>query len=174
MDIPWRKVHSWHCTACGSCCNEYLVPLRAYEYLRLKSTGFVMEKYGKFYVKKICKKCPFQYKNLCILQGSLKPTACKLYPFKIRKRGDEKAEFEYKGDVFYVYVDTFCPNVKLGRPTESLKRMIIEAIQIYLGEKREVEDITAKNLHLINIFPSSTGFQDERLNFNNKIIIYNL
>ncbi len=144
MDVPWRKVHSWHCTACGRCCNEYLVPLRTYEYLRLKWTGFVEERFGKFYIKKINGKCPFQVGRLCMLQGELKPIACKLYPFKIRKKGDEKAEFEYKGERFYVYVDVFCPNVVLGKPSESLRRMIVEAIQVYLGERRDIENITCR------------------------------
>lgn len=144
MDVPWRKVHSWHCIACGACCREYIVPLRAHEYLRLKWTGFVEERYGRFYIKKINKRCPFQVENLCILQGELKPVACKLYPFKIRRKGSESAIFEYRGEKFYVYVDVFCPNVVLGKPSESLKRMIVEAIKIHLGEKKIVEDITCR------------------------------
>ncbi len=142
MDVPWSRVHSWHCNACGRCCKEYVVPLRAHEYLKLKWTGFVEERYGRFYIRKIGKNCPFQIGRLCILQGELKPIACKLYPFKIRRKGDERAIFEYGGERFYVYVDTFCPNVVLGRPSESLKRMIIEAIQIHLGERRDIESIT--------------------------------
>ncbi len=144
MEVPWRRVHSWHCNACGRCCREYVVPLRVYEYARLKWTGFVEERYGRFYIKKIGNVCPFQSGNLCILQGKLKPLACKLYPFKIKRKGDDKAEFEYKGERFYVYVDIFCPNVVLGKPSEDLKRMVVEAVQLYLGERREVESITCR------------------------------
>jgi Fe-S-cluster containining protein len=146
MKVPWRKVHSWHCTACGLCCNEYIVPLRSYEYLKLRWSGFVEERLGRFYIKKVNGKCPFQHGRLCILQGELKPIACKLYPFVIRKKGDESAEFEYNGETFYVYVDTFCPNIVLGRPSESLKRMIVEAIQVNLGEKNVVENITCRKI----------------------------
>jgi len=124
---------------------EYRVPLRFYEYLKLRSTGFVEERGTRFYIKKIGKKCPFQVGRLCSLQGTIKPLACKLYPFKIREKGEEEAEFEYKGETFYVYVDaSTCPNIVLGKPTLTLKKLITEAIQIYLGEKRRVELITAK------------------------------
>lgn len=146
MKVPWRFVKDWHCDACGKCCKEYLVPLRSYEYLRLRWSGFVEERFGKFYIKKINGRCPFQINKLCILQGELKPIACKLYPFVIRKKGDERAEFEYGGEVFYVYVDTFCKNVVLGRPSESLRRMVVEAIQVYLGVRRDVESITCRNI----------------------------
>jgi len=145
MIVPWTRVKSWHCTACGKCCMEYRVPLRFYEYLKLRSTGFVEERGTRFYIKKIGKKCPFQVGRLCSLQGTIKPLACKLYPFKIREKGEEEAEFEYKGETFYVYVDaSTCPNIVLGKPTPMLKKLITEAIQIYLGEKRRVELITAK------------------------------
>ena len=145
MRVPWKIVKDWHCVACGKCCDEYVVPLKPYEYLKLKWSGFVEERFGRFYIKKVNGKCPFQYNRLCILQGELKPVACKLYPFVIRKKGDERAEFEYNGETFYVYVDTFCENVVLGRPSESLKRMIVEAIQIHLGVKKDVEKITCRN-----------------------------
>jgi len=144
MLVPWRRVHSWHCVACGRCCREYRVPLRFYEYLRLKGTGFVEERFGKFYIRKIGNICPFQHGNLCALQGELKPTACKLYPFSIRKKGDELAEFEYEGETFYVYVDvSTCPNVVLGKPGFLMRKLVEEAIQIYLGEKQRMDYITA-------------------------------
>ncbi len=145
MQIPWRRVSNWFCSACGRCCNEYIVPLRTYEYLKLKSTGFVEERYGKFYIKKINGRCPFQIENICILQGKYKPLACKLYPFQIKKKGDELAEFEYKGEVFYVYVDvSVCPNIRIGRAGENMRRLVAEAVQLYIGEKMDVEYITAK------------------------------
>ncbi len=144
MLVPWRKVHSWHCVACGRCCKEYRVPLRFYEYLRLRGTGFVEERFGKFYIRKIGNICPFQHGNLCVLQGELKPTACKLYPFNIQKRGDELAEFEYEGETFYVYVDiSTCPNVVLGKPSFIMRKLVEEAVQIHLGEKKSMDYITA-------------------------------
>jgi Fe-S-cluster containining protein len=144
MLVPWREVKSWHCTACGRCCREYRVPLRFYEYLKLRATGFVEERFGKFYIKKIGKMCPFQVGRLCSLQGNNKPTACKLYPFMIEKRGDAKAEFEYKGETFYVYVDvSTCPNIVLGKAGSAMHKLVTEAVQVYLGEKKSLEFITA-------------------------------
>ncbi len=145
MHVPWRRVHSWKCVACGRCCREYRVPLRFYEYLKLRHTGFVEERYGRFYIRKIGGRCPFQIGRLCSLQGEMKPVACKLYPFSVRKKGDEMAEYEYEGETYYVYVDvSTCPNVVLGRPSEVMLKLVKEAVQIYLGEKRRMEYITAR------------------------------
>ena len=144
MLVPWRRVRYWQCSACGRCCREYRVPLRFYEYLKLKPTGFVEERRGKFYIRKIGGRCPFQHGNLCLLQGELKPTACKLYPFSIRRKGDELSEFEYGDEVFYVYVDvSTCPNVVLGKAGEGMRRLVEEAVQIYVGERRRMELMTA-------------------------------
>jgi len=149
MLVPWKKVHLWYCRACGRCCREYRVPLRFYEYLRLRSTGFVEERFGKFYIKKIGNHCPFQVGRLCSLQGELKPTACKLYPFSVKRKGDELSEFEYGGEMLHVYVDvSTCPNVILGRPSPIMRKLVEEAVQIYLGEKRNIELITANDTAL--------------------------
>jgi len=159
MLVPWRRVHSWYCIACGRCCREYRVPLRFYEYLRLRETGFVEERNGKFYIKKIGNRCPFQHGNLCILQGELKPTACKLYPFNVRSKGDEMAEFEYDGDTFYVYVDvSTCPNIVLGKPSFMMRKLVEEAVQIYLGEKRRMDYITSNlyNYYTTKLYEGST------------------
>ncbi|RLI75477.1 YkgJ family cysteine cluster protein [Archaeoglobales archaeon] len=147
MHVPWRRVSSWHCTACGECCERYRVRLTTYEYLKLRATGFVEEKAGRFYIKKFGSKCPFQYGNLCMLQNKLKPSACRLFPFVVRKRGVEEAYFEFEGESYYVYVDTFCPNLKLKSDTKPSKKiipLIIEAIKIYKGEVMGVELLTAR------------------------------
>jgi len=143
MYVPWRRVASWHCTACGICCYKYKVKLTFYEYLKLKPTGFVEEKTGRYYIRKIGNRCPFQVGRLCSLQGERKPLACKLYPFLIRKKGEERALFEHNGEEFYVYVCTDCPNVVLGSSSKSMERLVREAIMLYTGEKRNVELITA-------------------------------
>ncbi|MFN3384319.1 MAG: YkgJ family cysteine cluster protein [Archaeoglobaceae archaeon] len=146
MHVPWRFVSSWHCEACGVCCTQYKVRLRAYEYLRLKNTGLVEEKAGRFFIKKIGKSCPFQFGNLCSL-GNSKPIACKIYPFSILKKGDELASFEFEGEEFFVYVDDFCKNVKTKRdvrPSQIVAREIREAIEILLGKRIDMELLTAK------------------------------
>lgn len=146
MHVPWRFVSSWHCSACGDCCKEYRVRLRAYEYLKLRGTGLIEEKAGRFYIKKIGKLCPFQKGNLCSL-GSSKPIACKIYPFSILKKGDERALFEYEGEEFFVYVDDFCRNIRLKRdlkPSSEIIREIEEAMEVILGKRSELNLLTAK------------------------------
>jgi len=143
MKVPWRRIKYWKCEACGKCCSEYRVPLTFYEYLKLKDSGFVEEKGGRYFIKKIGGKCPFQVGNICLLQGELKPLACKLFPFSIRKKGKEEALFEYEGEEYYVYVDIGCDNVIFGKPMPIMYKLIREAIEIYLGKKREPELITA-------------------------------
>ncbi len=146
MHVPWRFVASWHCDACGDCCKEYRVRLRAYEYLKLKGTGLIEERANRFYLKKIGKLCPFQKGTLCSL-GDSKPIACKLYPFSILKKGDKRALFDYEGEEFFVYVDDFCKNVKLKKdlkPSAEISKKIEEAIEIILGKRVKLNLLTAK------------------------------
>ncbi|MEM1576260.1 MAG: YkgJ family cysteine cluster protein [Archaeoglobaceae archaeon] len=146
MHVPWRLVASWHCEACGDCCKEYRVRLRAYEYLKLRNTGFIEERAGRFYIKKIGNLCPFQRGNICSL-GNFKPVACKLYPFSVLKKGEETALFEFENEEFFVYVDDFCKNVRLKRdlrPSMELLPKIEEAIEIILGKRLELNLLTAK------------------------------
>lgn len=110
----------------------------------MKSTGFTEEKFGKFYIKKIDGKCPFQFRNLCLLQNN-KPFACKIYPFRIFKRGEEEAAFEYNGEKYYVYVDVFCKNVVLKKDLKQSKivPLVEEAIKLYIGEISSPKNLTA-------------------------------
>ncbi|MCS7118710.1 MAG: YkgJ family cysteine cluster protein [Archaeoglobaceae archaeon] len=144
MFVPWRLVASWHCEACGACCVQYRVRLRTYEFLKLRKTGFVEERAGRFYIKKIGKFCPFQSGNLCSL-GNFKPLVCKIYPFSILKRGEELASFEFEGEEFFVYVDSFCKNVKIKKdPKPSIEKEVIEALEIMIGRRFEMNLLTAK------------------------------
>lgn len=136
MHVPWRRVASWHCDACGMCCSVYRPRLTAYEYLKLLNTGFVEEKAGKFYIRKIGSNCPFQHGNLCSLQHSLKPLSCKIFPFAIRKSGENSALFEFEGEEFYVYADTFCPNLIVKRdlkPRKEVYELVKEVVAIVTG-----------------------------------------
>ncbi len=142
MKVPWKRVHSWKCLACGSCCKVYKPRLTFYEYLRLPKQ-YVEERRGKYYIRKINGVCPFQYGNLCMIQEK-KPLSCKLFPFSIYERGEDEALFIYKGEEYYVYVDTFCKNLKLGKPSKEFINAIVEAIKIYKGEKTTPELITSR------------------------------
>jgi hypothetical protein len=150
MYVAWRRVSSWYCSACGKCCLQYRVPLTAYEYLKLRNTGFIEERLGKFYIKKIGRHCPFQVGRICSLQGENKPLACKLFPFSIQKKGEEEALYEYRGNEVYVYVDCNCPNVIIGG-NRSIEVLVSEAVQIAFGEKREVELITSPAKTIIQL-----------------------
>jgi hypothetical protein len=152
MYVPWRKISSWYCSACGECCFQYKVPLRFYEYLKLRNTGFVEEKVGKFYIRKIGRQCPFQIGRLCSLQGSNKPIACKLFPFSILKKGKEEALYEYQGKEIYVYVNTSCPNVILGKTRNMMEKLVNEAAQLYFGEKEWIDLITSPLPSIPNTF----------------------
>ena len=136
MQVPWRRVASWHCNACGVCCRIYKPKLTAYEYLKLKNTGFVEEKAGKFYIRKINGQCPFQRGNLCTLQHTMKPLSCRIFPFRVYTKGDDYALFEFDGEEYYVYADTFCPNLKIKsdmKPAKRVYELVKEAVMIFTG-----------------------------------------
>ncbi len=151
MYVPWRRVLSWHCSACGECCRKFKPKLTFYEYLRLRQTGFVEEKAGRFYIKKIGNKCPFQVGNLCSLQGERKPLSCKVFPFLVRKKGgkgEESALYEYDGEEYYVYVSTECPNTVVAKSeSNTLEPLVREAVELVLGRKKKSEMITGKSLN---------------------------
>ncbi len=149
MYVPWRRVFSWHCSACGECCLKYKPKLTFYEYLKLKHTGFVEERANRYYIRKVNGKCPFQEGRLCTLQEN-KPLACKVFPFLVKKNAkDELALYEYEGEEFYVYVATDCRNTVLAKkPTERLEKLVREAVELVLGKKRKVEEITCKTENL--------------------------
>lgn len=137
MYVPWRRVASWHCSACGECCRIYRPKLTAYEYLKLLPTGLVEERAGKFYIRKITGKCPFQIGKLCSLQTSIKPLSCKMFPFAIYRRGEEEALFEFEKEEFYVYADVFCPNLVLKddlSASQEVQKLVEEAVSLYIGK----------------------------------------
>jgi hypothetical protein len=133
VKVPWSRVHSWHCIACGECCKHFKVPLTFWEYLKFRKLGVVEER-RKYYLRKINGRCPFQIGRFCGIQES-KPLVCKLFPFTIRQRGDDSALFYYGDDEYYVYVDVFCRNIVFGGPSFRFKEMVREALEIYTGKR---------------------------------------
>ncbi len=144
MKVPWRRVSRWTCLACGKCCRVYKPRLTFYEYLTLPK-AFVEERKGKYYIRKFNGLCPFQHGNVCAIQEK-KPLSCKLFPFSIYERGEDEALFVYGDEEYYVYIDTFCENVLLGRPTKELVKAIEEAIKIYKGDKKVPTLLTSRRL----------------------------
>jgi len=133
MKVPWSRVHSWHCVACGECCKHFRVPLTFWEYLRFRGFGLVEEK-RKYYLRKINGRCPFQTGKLCGIQQN-KPFACKLFPFVVLRKGDDPALFYFGDEEYYVYVDTYCKNLVFGKPSLRFKEMVKEALDIYTGKR---------------------------------------
>ncbi len=151
MKLPWRNVKDWKCHACGKCCLAYTPKLTYYEYLRMPK-NFVVERRGRYYIRKFGRRCPFLYENLCMIQNS-KPLSCKLFPFSVHRRGDETALFEYEGEEYYVYVDAFCPNVVLGKPTRSLEEKVLQAVMLITGKKFDFRKLTSY------VLPSEKGIK---------------
>jgi Fe-S-cluster containining protein len=146
--IPWRKVENWLCVACGDCCREFRVPLRAYEAAKLANLfgyGCLELGLGEYRLRKRPDgRCVFQVytggKWICGVQ-CIKPLACKLWPFFISDKprdSKDEAEYEFKGYRFYVYVNSFCRGVVYGKPSNIFaKRVIPEVIELSLGLRRE-------------------------------------
>ena len=146
--VPWRKVENWLCVACGDCCREFRVPLRTYEAVRLANLfGYKCLELGLRGCrlrKRPDGRCVFQVyregKWICGIQ-SVKPLACKLWPFFISDEpqdSKDEAEYEFKGYRFYVYVNPFCRGVIYGKPCGAFaKKVIPEFIELSLGFREE-------------------------------------
>ncbi len=149
VPIPWSHVNSWYCSCCGLCCREFDVVLRFDEWLNLvRRYGVEVTKasLNRLYIgKKNDGTCMFLYSSFgvsfCGLQG-MKPTACKLWPFKVSNRptygGPREAAFNYKGREFFVYVDPFCPEIRWGKPSQQMMYHVIpEFIEIAMGSREK-------------------------------------
>ena len=97
---------------------------------------------GKVYLKQgLGDRCIFQHSSqgrwVCELQA-IKPLACKLFPFRVYsqpvyKRGD-RSECSYRGRTLHVYLDTSCPGIAPGRPSERfLRKVLPEVVAIGTG-----------------------------------------
>jgi Fe-S-cluster containining protein len=146
MYLPWSYIHSFECNACGICCSHFSVPLRPNEALEIsRKLGryYVEIRKDRFFLRKEGRSCPFLLSShLCYLQMlGMKPRACKLWPFYIFKNPEygrrEEAAFSSKLGTFYIYLDPRCPGIAIGRPTEKLMSAIEEAVEIWLGLRRE-------------------------------------
>jgi len=143
--IPWSKIENWFCIACGNCCREFKVPLSAYEAIKLAEIfGYDRLELGLkgYYLRKRPdRRCVFQvYSNgkwICGIQ-SIKPLACRLWPFMVRSKPrhgyKDEAEYEYKGQKFYVYVNPYCRGLIFGKPSRMLiEKVIPEFIELSMG-----------------------------------------
>ncbi|MEM4576226.1 MAG: YkgJ family cysteine cluster protein [Candidatus Nezhaarchaeales archaeon] len=155
--VPWRRIESWSCIACGDCCKEFRVPLKAYEAARLaRLFGYTCIEFNiERYVlrKRLDGRCIFQvYSNgkwVCGIQ-SIKPLACKIWPFLVSHMpshgSKEEAWYEYEGRKYYIYVNTFCRGIAYGKPTKTLSEKVLpEFIELSLGI-REKQNLSTSML----------------------------
>ncbi len=147
--VPWNRVSSWHCNACGLCCRHYDVVLNFAEWLSIvKHFGveFTAPDLTKFFLRRRADgSCAFLRDMLnvsfCNLQHA-KPQACKLWPFKVLDKPKyghtNKAIYYYGNRRLFVYVDSVCTGLKFGTPTKELTYSVIpEFIEIVLGIRRK-------------------------------------
>ena len=159
--VPWGHVEFWKCYGCGYiCCGPSVVPLTASEWVKIvQNFGIEVTQSdgrGLYLRKRADNRCIFQYdyqgKQLCAIQNN-KPRACKLWPFKIShrpKRGSaELAAFNYHGEHLYIYLDTHCPGIKLGKPNKDFMEAVLpEFLDIFL---RHREKQFYSTIHLPNV-----------------------
>jgi len=156
IPIPWRYVESWNCSACGICCKGYQVVLGFNEWVNIigkYGVGVTQPGISQFYLgKKDDGTCIFLTKlydiELCGLQ-SMKPKACKLWPFKVlsgpRFGRPDEAGYKYGDRKFFVYVDPACVGIRWGKPAQEFTyRILPELIEIALGLREKQYYSTAK------------------------------
>ena len=143
--VPWQNIADWHCKACGYCCKLYSVVLGFPEWLTITKTfgtNATVSGSKHFFIKRasdgtcgfLCNKSSTYF---CGLQ-SMKPEACKIWPFKVLadpKYGEpNQAAFDYMGHRLYVYGDTMCSGLRQGTPTWDFRNTTVkEFAELALG-----------------------------------------
>jgi Fe-S-cluster containining protein len=153
--VPWRYIADWSCISCGKCCKLYSVALNFQEWLNIvKNYGVEQTVFGlnRLYLRrKVDGSCPFLHDfsgmHFCGLQH-MKPSACKLWPFKILgypKYGyTNEAVYECGGNRAFVYSDSGCAGLRYGTPTwEFANYTLREFMEIAMGLRSSQQKTTA-------------------------------
>jgi hypothetical protein len=132
--IPWRIVRRWECKHCGMCCSELDVPLTEKDELLLKEFWNISwkSKLG-VYLKKRDGKCIF-YDGGCKIY-SIRPIACRKYPFYLREKGCELSEYGINGKKVHVFLDKFCSGIGCGKDVQSEIERVISELKAISSEK---------------------------------------
>jgi len=149
MPIPWNYVESWSCITCGGCCRGYDVVLDFPEWVNIVKeygVGATSPGISRLYLKRkndgTCLfLCKLYDRWLCALQHT-KPTACKLWPFKISERPRYgrpiEALYNYRGRRLFIYVDPSCVGIRWGKPTTDFTNTTLtEFVELALGIKKK-------------------------------------
>lgn len=134
----------------------FRVPLKMNEFVKvanLYGTDKLVYGVGKAYLKNRSNgRCVFQTPSMgrwvCKLQG-MKPLACRLFPFRIRKeplykRGDD-SQIGYRGKKYHLYLDPVCQGIEIGKPSDHLvKKVIPEILSIGMGVAGKQRHTTSK------------------------------
>lgn len=154
--VPWREIHSWRCKACGNCCQGFRVPLKMDEFVKVANmygSDKLVYGVGKAYIRtRPDGRCVFQTPSMgrwiCTLQA-MKPTACKLFPFRIYKepiykRGDN-SHIQFNGNTYHLYLDPICKGIDWGKPsTRFLTKVLPEMLRIGKGIAQKQRYTTSK------------------------------
>lgn len=143
--VPWRYISDWRCTGCGDCCKFYSVVLGFHEWLEIvRRYGVEQTSSGidKLFIKrKEDGTCTFLNQflnnNSCGLQY-MKPKACQLWPFKVlnqpRLGYAKEASYNYGKNSLFVYADSTCNGLKLGKPTLEFTYLTLrEFVEVAVG-----------------------------------------
>lgn len=159
LPVPWRNIESWGCSACGLCCKGFDVVLDFPEWINIVKTygvDYTQPSISRFFLKrKTDGTCVFlgnSYGNwLCSLQ-SMKPIACKLWPFKVVDKPmwgrPNDALLNYNAMRLYVYADPSCVGLRWGNPNPEFTYTVLpEFIDLALGQRRKQHYSTARLFH---------------------------
>jgi Fe-S-cluster containining protein len=156
LPVPWRYVESWDCNGCGLCCRGFDVVLDFPEWLNIVKTygaDYTIPGLSRLFLRrKDDGSCIFlqNYCNTCLCSvQNMKPSACKLWPFKISdkpKYGRSKeAEYSLSSVKLYVYVDPTCVGLRFGTPSPEFVSFVLpEFVDLALGQRRKQFYSTAR------------------------------
>jgi len=167
--IPWSKVESWSCKACGECCKWFNIPLTLHEYAKIGQIygrqAFALG-LGKVYLRKrVDERCIFQFRLgerwLCGLQAE-KPYVCRMWPFTVSRNPiygrSQEARWEGPYGRTYIYADPRCLMITFGRPSNYLLNKVLpEFVDMAFGKKMLQEHSTCTPLGLLRDIARSTS-----------------
>jgi len=110
----------------------------------------------RWFMRFLCNK---SYTYFCGLQ-TMKPEACKLWPFKViaepKYGAPNQAVFDYMGNKIYVYVDTMCSGLRYGEPPWDFRyKTVKEFTELALG----VRQVQYKSTRAVSNWPNKWGRQ---------------